>query len=55
VPLADEGREDTMHKLFEMSISQLIDYSSINIVKGTTASVIHFALEKKAAKVGRLM
>jgi len=50
VKLPDEAREETLQKLFEMSIAQLIDYSSINIEKGTPVSVIHFTTEKATLK-----
>lgn len=50
VKLPDEAREETLRKLFDMSIAQLIDYSSINIEKGTPVSVIHFTTEKAALK-----
>jgi Mg-chelatase subunit ChlD len=40
VKVKDEQKEETLKKLFDMAISQLIDYSSINIEEGTTAAVI---------------
>ncbi len=40
VKLSDEGREETLKKLFEMAISQLIDYSTFRISEGTPASVL---------------
>ena len=44
----DEKAGDTLQKLFEQAVSQLIDYSSIQIAKGTAASLIPFAPEKPA-------
>ncbi|MBN1695947.1 MAG: VWA domain-containing protein [Spirochaetales bacterium] len=40
VKIKDEEKEETLKKLFDMAISQLIDYASINIKQGTTAAVI---------------
>jgi Mg-chelatase subunit ChlD len=40
VRVKDEQKEETLKKLFDMAITQLIDYSSIGIGKGTTAAVI---------------
>lgn len=48
VPRDDELRGDTLQKLFEQAVSQLIDYSSIQIAKGTAASLIPFSPEKPA-------
>ncbi|MFA5183056.1 MAG: VWA domain-containing protein [Syntrophales bacterium] len=50
VPRDDELKGDTLQKLFEQAVSQLIDYSSIQIAKGTAASLIPFAPEKPASK-----
>ena len=50
VPIPDEGREDTLRKLFEMSISQLLDYASIKIATGTPASMIPFSVDTEATK-----
>ncbi len=44
----DEKAGDTLQKLFEQAVSQLIDYSSIQIAKGTAASLIPFSPEKPA-------
>ena len=44
----DEKKDDTLQKLFEQAVSQLIDYSSIQIAKGTVASLIPFSTEKPA-------
>jgi len=44
----DERKDDTLQKLFEQAVSQLIDYSSIQIEKGTAASLIPFSPEKPA-------
>lgn len=43
----DEKKDDTLQKLFEQALSQLIDYSSIQIAKETTASLIPFASERQ--------
>jgi hypothetical protein len=40
VKIAEEKKEETLGKLFSMAISQLIDYSSINLKTGTRASII---------------
>lgn len=48
VPRDDELKGDTLQKLFEQAVSQLIDYSSIQIAKGTAASLIPFSPEKPA-------
>jgi Mg-chelatase subunit ChlD len=40
IKVAEEQKEETLGKLFSMAISQLIDYSSINLKEGTRASVI---------------
>jgi hypothetical protein len=48
VSLEDEQKGDTLQKLFEQAVSQLIDYSSIHIEKGTPASMIPFSPEKPA-------
>lgn len=48
VPQEDEQKGDTLQKLFEQAVSQLIDYASIHIEKGTTASMIPFSPEKPA-------
>jgi PBP1b-binding outer membrane lipoprotein LpoB len=42
----DEKKDDTLQKLFEQAVSQLIDYSSIQIEKGTAASLIPFSPDK---------
>ena len=44
----DEKKDDTLQKLFEQAVSQLIDYSSIQIAKGTVASLMPFSPEKPA-------
>ncbi len=44
----DETNEDILQKLFDMSISQLVDYSSINIEKGASVSVIPFTSENRS-------
>ncbi|MDQ1278220.1 MAG: hypothetical protein QG555_1262 [Thermodesulfobacteriota bacterium] len=44
----DEKKDDTLQKLFEQAVSQLIDYSSIQIAPGTTASLIPFSPERPA-------
>jgi len=38
--LPDEEREETLKKLFEMALSQLVDYSSFNLPPGITAAVL---------------
>ncbi len=35
-----EEREETLNKLFSMAVSQLIDYSTVRIPKGTAAAVL---------------
>ncbi len=35
-----EEREETLNKLFSMAVSQLIDYSTVRISKGTAAAVL---------------
>jgi Mg-chelatase subunit ChlD len=38
--IGQERREETLNKLFSMAISQLIDYSTVRIDRGTAASVL---------------
>lgn len=38
--LDDEEREETLKKLFEMALSQLVDYSSFNLAAGIRAAVL---------------
>jgi len=38
--LDDEEREETLKKLFEMALSQLVDYSSFNLPPGIRAAVL---------------
>lgn len=38
--IADEKKEETLSKLFDMAIPQLVDYSSWGIEPGTTASIV---------------
>jgi len=38
--IKDEDKKETLTKLFDMAINQLIDYSSLNIEKGTPTSLI---------------
>jgi Mg-chelatase subunit ChlD len=38
--IGEEQREETLNKLFSMAISQLIDYSSVRIDRGTAAAVL---------------
>ena len=38
--IPDEKKEETLSKLFDMAIPQLIDYSSFGIETGTTASIV---------------
>jgi len=38
--IGGEQREETLNKLFSMAISQLIDYSSVRIARGTAAAVL---------------
>ena len=38
--IGGEQREETLNKLFSMAISQLIDYSSVRIGRGTAAAVL---------------
>ncbi|UCF99783.1 MAG: VWA domain-containing protein [Spirochaetaceae bacterium] len=38
--VGEEQREETLNKLFSMAISQLIDYSSVRIDRGTAAAVL---------------
>jgi len=51
VKIEDEKNEETLKKLFDMSITQLVDYSTINIGSGTTASIIPFSSVDKNLKV----
>ncbi|MBA7544508.1 hypothetical protein ES705_36864 [subsurface metagenome] len=46
----DEEREDTLKKLFEMALSQLVDYSSFNLPPGIRAAVLPItAMNKEPA------
>jgi hypothetical protein len=38
--IREEQREETLNKLFSMAISQLIDYSTVRIDRGTAATVL---------------
>jgi hypothetical protein len=38
--IGEEQREETLNKLFSMAISQLIDYSTVRIDRGTAAAVL---------------
>ena len=38
--VSDESREETLQKLFGMALSQLVDYSSIQIKPGTSAAIL---------------
>jgi Mg-chelatase subunit ChlD len=38
--IGEEQREETLNTLFSMAISQLIDYSTVRIDRGTTAAVL---------------
>ena len=38
--IGEEEREETLNKLFSMAISQLIDYSTVRIDRGTAAAVL---------------
>lgn len=42
VKIKDEQNEETLQKLFERSITQLLDYSTISIKEGTPASMVPF-------------
>jgi len=50
IKLSGENREDTLQKAFDMAISEMIDYSSIGIKKGTQAAVIPFSTDQDGAK-----
>jgi len=38
--IGEEQREETLNKLFSMAISQLVDYSTVRIDRGTAAAVL---------------
>ncbi len=42
VKIKDEQNEETLQKLFDRSITQLLDYSTISIKEGTPASMVPF-------------
>jgi hypothetical protein len=50
VKISDEQSEETLKKINDMCVTQLIDYSSISIASGTTVSIIPFASDDKALK-----
>ncbi len=43
IKIQDEKNEETLQKLFDMSVAQLIDYSTLSIPSGTPASLIPFS------------
>lgn len=45
-----EKKEDTLNKLFDKSINQLIDYSTFSIKSSTTVSVLPFSLDVGISK-----
>ncbi|TAL35127.1 MAG: VWA domain-containing protein [Spirochaetes bacterium] len=49
--LEDEKNEETLRKLFDMSILQLVDYSSLNLEQGTPTSIAPFAAVSDALAV----
>jgi len=46
----EEEKDETLKKLFDMAISQLIDYSSIKIIQGTRLAVIPFSTTEDSLK-----
>jgi hypothetical protein len=50
VRISDEQSEETLKKINDMCVTQLIDYSSISIAPGSTVSIIPFAADDKALK-----
>jgi hypothetical protein len=48
--IEDEQNEETLRKLFDMAVVQLVDYSSIGITGGTPASLIPFSSAEGADK-----
>lgn len=46
--VADEKNEETLGKLFDMAINQLVDYSAINLPKGEPAAVLPVKSSNKA-------
>jgi hypothetical protein len=45
--IGEEEREETLNKLFSMAVSQLIDYSTVRIPKGTAAAVLPLSPAQK--------
>lgn len=45
----DEKNEETLKKLFAMSVGQLIDYATIKIDKGTPAAIVPFSVAEKVS------
>ena len=51
--ISTENKEETLNKLFDKAIAQLVDYSTFSIKPLTTVSVLPFAIEgKTSAKNG---
>jgi Mg-chelatase subunit ChlD len=44
----DERREETLQKLFDQAVSQLVDYSTVSIIAGTPAAVIPIAVSDES-------
>ncbi len=49
--IEDEKNEETLQKLFDMAIAQMIDYSTLNIKPGTPASIITLSPGSDALKL----
>jgi len=47
---SDEQNDDVLRKLFDMSITQLVDYATIGIDSGTPVSLVPFQTENAALK-----
>ncbi len=45
--ISNEKREETLSKLYEKAISQLIDYSSFSLKEGTTLAILPYSYEDK--------
>jgi len=50
-PLKNEKKDETLKKLFDMAVGQLLDYSSRHIPGGTTATVLPLSISDDRWKV----
>ena len=48
--ISSERKDETLNKIFDKAVSQLIDYSTFNLVKDTTVAILPYSFENNSNK-----